>query len=226
MSETNRIPTGNNDLDVLLDGGFKENSMILVAGNPGAGKTILSSFFIYDGAVNHNEPGVYACFAETKKSLLQDMKEFGIDFERQMRRNKVDVLDLSIGSETEVQSAINRIFESITRIKAKRLVIDSITAMTIGLESEYEKRHLIRLLYRLIQKTGCTSIMITDIPWSSNKIGESIEEFVADGILLLEHYYKEGNLKRHLRITKMRGTNHTRKTHAYLIDKKGINIQQ
>ncbi|MHA2394292.1 MAG: RAD55 family ATPase [Promethearchaeota archaeon] len=226
MSEINRIPTGNEDLDLLLDGGFKENSMILVAGNPGAGKTILSSFFIYHGAINHNEPGVYACFAETKKRLLQDMKEFGIDFERQMRRNKVDVLDLSIGSETEVQSALNRIFESITRLKAKRLVIDSITAMTIGLESEYEKRHLIRLLYRLIQKTGCTSIMITDIPWSSNKIGESIEEFVADGILLLEHYYEEGNLKRHLRITKMRGTNHTRKTHPYIISKKGITIQQ
>ena len=73
MSEVIRIPTGNLDLDILLDGGFKENSMILVAGNPGAGKTILSSFFIYDGAVNHNEPGVYACFAETKKRLLQDI---------------------------------------------------------------------------------------------------------------------------------------------------------
>jgi KaiC/GvpD/RAD55 family RecA-like ATPase len=44
MSE--RISTGNEQLDVLLDGGFLCNSMILLAGNPGAGKTILSSNFI------------------------------------------------------------------------------------------------------------------------------------------------------------------------------------
>jgi circadian clock protein KaiC len=225
MSEDNRVSTGNKELDVLLDGGFQENSMILVAGNPGAGKTILSSFFVYDGAVNFKVPGVYACFAETKKRLLEDMNKFKLNFESQIRRNLIEVLDLSIGSETEVQSALNQIFESITTLKAKRLVIDSITAMTIGLESEYEKRHLIRLLYRLIQKTGCTSLMITDIPWNSSRIGESVEEFVVDGIILMEHYYELGQLKRSLRITKMRGTNHSRKTHNYIIDKEGIKIE-
>jgi circadian clock protein KaiC len=225
MNENNRISTGNKELDILLDGGFQQNSMILVAGNPGAGKTILSSFFLYDGAVNAKEPGVYACFAETKKRLLQDMNEFGVNFEPQIRRNLIEILDLSIGSETEVQSALNQIFESITTLKAKRLVVDSITAMTIGLESEYEKRHLIRLLYRLIQKTGCTTIMVTDIPWNSSKIGESVEEFVVDGIILMEHYYEADCLKRNLRITKMRGTDHSRKTHNYIINKNGIIIE-
>jgi circadian clock protein KaiC len=175
--------------------------------------------------VNAKEPGVYACFAETKKRLLQDMNEFGVNFEPQIRRNLIEILDLSIGSETEVQSALNQIFESITTLKAKRLVVDSITAMTIGLESEYEKRHLIRLLYRLIQKTGCTTIMVTDIPWNSSKIGESVEEFVVDGIILMEHYYEADCLKRNLRITKMRGTDHSRKTHNYIINKNGIIIE-
>jgi circadian clock protein KaiC len=226
MSFNERVSSGIIELDALLDGGYQDNSMILVAGNPGAGKTILSSTFIYDGAIKYKEPGVYACFAETKKRLLLDMKQFGFDFAAQMRRNLIEVLDLSIGSETEVQSALNQIFESITKLKAKRLVVDSITAMTIGLQSEYEKRHLIRLLYRLIQKTGCTTIMITDIPWNSNKIGESIEEFVVDGIILLEHYYENGCLKRRLRITKMRGTNHSRKTHVYSISENGIIIKK
>ena len=172
-----------------------------------------------------DEPGVYACFAETRKKLIEDMSSFGIDFEPMIRRNKIKVLDLSIGSETEVQSSLNQIFESISALKAKRLVIDSITAMAMGLETEYEKRHLIRLLYRLILKTGCTTLTITDIPWNSNKIGESVEEFVADGIILMEHNYdQEGDMKRYLRITKMRGTNHSRKTHPYSIDEEGIKI--
>ena len=67
---------------------------------------------------------------------------------------------------------------------------------------------------------------ITDIPWNSNRIGESIEEFVADGIILMEHRYDEaGNLTRRLRITKMRGTNHSRKTHLYAIKEKGLEIK-
>jgi circadian clock protein KaiC len=223
MSE--RLSTGNKQLDQLLDGGFLRNSMILIAGNPGAGKTILSSNFIYDGALNHDEPGVYACFAETRKRLIQDMNKFNIDLEPMIRRRKVEVLDLSIGSETEVQSALNQIFEAITTLRARRLVVDSIAAMAMGLETEFEKRHLIRLLYRLILKTGCTTIAITDIPWNSNRIGESIEEFVADGIILMEHYYdSQGNLTRQLRITKMRGTNHSNKTHNYTINEKGLDI--
>jgi len=224
MSE--RISTGNKELDQLLDGGFLRNSTILLAGNPGAGKTILSSNFIYDGALNHDEPGVYASFAETRKRLIQDMYKFDIDFEPMIRRNKIEVLDLSIGSETEVQSALNQVFEAITTLRARRLVVDSITAMTMGLETEFEKRHLIRLLYRLILKTGCTTVTITDISWNTNRIGESIEEFVADGIILMEHYYNpSGDLTRQLRITKMRGTNHSKKTHNYTIDAKGLGIQ-
>jgi len=224
MSE--RISTGNEQLDGLLDGGFLRNSMILLAGNPGAGKTILSSNFIYSGAIVDEEPGVYACFAETRRRLIQDMKKFGIDFEPLIRRRKVEVLDLSIGSETEVQSALNQIFESITTLRARRLVVDSVSAMAMGLETEFENRHLIRLLYRLIIKTGCTTLAITDIPWNSNRIGESIEEFVADGIILMEHNYDEaGNLTRRLRVTKMRGTNHSRKTHLYAIKEKGLEIK-
>ena len=223
MSE--RVSTGNQQLDTLLDGGILRNSMILLAGNPGAGKTILSSNFIYQGAMI-DEPGVYACFAETRKRLIQDMEKFGIDFEPMIRRRKVEVLDLSIGSETEVQSALNQVFETITSLRAQRLVIDSISAMAMGLETEFEKRHLIRLLYRLILKTGCTTIAITDMPWNSTKIGESIEEFVADGIILMQHHYDEKeNMKRQLRITKMRGTNHSRKTHIYTISAEGLDFE-
>lgn len=106
--------------------------MILLAGNPGAGKTILSSKFIYEGAATHGEPGAYTCFAETRKKLVRDMKKFEVDFEPMIRRNKVEVLDLSIGSETEVQLALNQIFEAITKLKAKRLVVDAIAAMVMG----------------------------------------------------------------------------------------------
>ncbi len=224
MSSDERVSTGNVELNEILDGGFLPSSMILVAGNPGAGKTILSSSYLLEGAQNE-EPGVYASFTETSKKLILDMSKFGFDFEPLIRRRMLDVIDLSVGSETDVQSALNRIFESITTLRAKRLVIDSVSAMTMGLETDFEKRHLIRLLYRLIIKTGCTTIAITDMPWNSKRVGDSIEEFVADGIILMEHGYEGDYLKRKLRITKMRGTNHSRKTHSYVINSQGLKIE-
>jgi circadian clock protein KaiC len=221
-----KISSGNKKLDLLIDGGFQRNSMILLAGNPGTGKTLLSSRFIFEGATKFNQPGIYACFSETKNRFILYLNKSDMDFTKLIRQNMVKVLDLSIASEVELQSAINKIFQAVVSLKANRLVIDSITAMAMGLESEIEKRHLIRLLYKLIIQTGCTTISITDIPWNSKRIGESVEEFIADGIILMENHYDESNtLRRTMRIIKMRGTNHSKKTHLYEINEDGIQIK-
>jgi circadian clock protein KaiC len=220
-----RISTGTAELDKLTEGGFPRHSMILLTGGPGAGKTILSAKYIHEGATN-GEPGVYACFAETSRTFLTGLRNFGMDFQALALEKSVSVLDLSIGSEVDVQLALNKILDAVTSLHARRLVIDSVTAMSIGLKGELEKRHLIHLLYKLIQTSGCTTIVITDMPYGTKRIGESAEEFIADGIILMEnHYDDEGVLRRRLRVLKMRGTNHTLRTHEYAIDEKGIKMR-
>ncbi len=220
-----RVSTGYSELDSLIEGGFPKNSMILLAGNAGVGKTILSAKFIYDGAVK-GERGVYACFTETKRKFTQNLRKFGLDFEDMISERMVSILDLSVTTEIDVQSAVNRIFEEIVNLQARRLVLDSLSAMYMGLKSELERRHLTSLIYRIIQKTECTAILIVDIPWGSKRIGEEFEEAIADGIILLESMYEgEGILKRYLRILKMRGSNHTKKTYSYVISERGLEIK-
>jgi len=131
-----------------------------------------------------------------------------------------------VTTEIDVQSAVNRIFEGIVNLQARRLVLDSLSAMYMSLKSELERRHLTSLIYRIIQKTECTAILIVDIPWGSKRIGEEFEEAIADGIILLESMYEgEGILKRYLRILKMRGSNHTKKTYSYVISERGLEIK-
>jgi len=63
--------------------------------------------------------------------------------------------------------------------------------------------------------------VISDVP--SSRIGDGIEEFIADGIILMESQYNSGTLERRIRVLKMRGTEHTLKTHKYRIDReKGL----
>lgn len=219
-----RVPTGTPELDALVEGGFPRPSMIVLAGNPGAGKTTFSAKFIYEGAQKYGEPGVYICLAESRDKFLSAMKRFGMDFEPLTRKGLVTILDLSIGLEVDVHAALNQILEAVTITNARRLVIDSLTAMLGGLEKELEKRHLTRLIYRLCRKANCTSIVVVDIPFGHQWLGTGVEEFVADGIIYMESTYRKGVLERRLRILKMRETNHTLKTHSYIITKNGIRL--
>ena len=200
-------------------------SLILVAGSPGAGKTTVAAQFIYEGVNKFNEKGLYVCFAETKDSLVRNLLRFGWDFGKLERQGKIVVLDLSTTKEPGIQSNLNLILDEISNLDAKRLVIDSFTAFSMALTEPTDIRFLIHLLYRFLQKVGCTTIMISDTPWGSQRIGSGVEEFIADGIILMQTKFdKKGILKRTLNILKMRSTNHSKKTHEYEITESGINI--
>lgn len=223
--ELKRVPTGIRELDDLIEGGFLRNSLILVAGHPGSGKSTLAGQYIYAGATDHGENGVYACFSETKRPLIRNWRRFGWDFERLELEGKVSVLDLSVVGEAGIQENINRILEEINSIKAKRLVIDSFTAISLAMKDHSEVRFLLRLFYKFVQEINCTTMVIADIRWGTETIGSGIEEFVADGIILLESDFgSEEGLRRRLKILKMRGCMHSREVYPYEITDRGLVI--
>ncbi|MCJ7634266.1 AAA family ATPase [Candidatus Bathyarchaeota archaeon] len=219
-----RVSTGIEEFDSLIEGGFPVESIILVAGNPGAGKTTFAAQFLIQGTMI-SEKGLYVCFAETKESLHRNLLRFGWDLEDLEYKGRLAVLDLSTTKEPGIQGNLNLILEKIMEINAKRLVIDSFTAFSMALKEPTDVRFLIHLLYRFLQRAGCTTVMISDTPWGSQKIGLGVEEFVADGIILLSTWFdEEGRLRRTCSILKMRCTDHSRMTHEYEITDSGIKI--
>ena len=221
-----RVSTGIEKFDSLIEGGFPSESIILVAGNPGAGKTTFAAHFLIQGT-NISEKGLYVCFTETKEALHRNLLRFGWDFENLERKGRLAILDLSTTKEPGIQGNLNLILEKIMEVNAKRLVIDSFSAFSMALKEPTDVRFLIHLLYRFLQRAGCTTVMISDTPWGSQKIGLGVEEFVADGIILLStRFDDEGRLRRTCSILKMRCTNHSKMTHEYEITETGINIFQ
>lgn len=224
MVVPSRVSTGIEEFDALIEDGFPVESIILVAGNPGAGKTTFAAQFIIQGTMI-SEKGLYVCFAETKESLHRNLLRFGWDLEDLEHKGQLVVLDLSTTKEPGIQGNLNLILEKIMEINAKRLVIDSFTAFSMALKEPTDVRFLIHLLYRFLQRAGCTTVMISDTPWGSQKIGLGVEEFVADGIILLSTWFdEEGRLRRTCSILKMRCTDHSRMTHEYEITDSGIKI--
>ena len=74
-----RVSTGLRELDNILEGGFPPASMILLAGAPGAGKTVMATQFLHDGASRLSEKGIYISFAENKNDYFQNMQSLGMD---------------------------------------------------------------------------------------------------------------------------------------------------
>ena len=214
------VLTGIGGLDLLVGGGFPSGSLILLAGNPGTGKTVFSTQFIYRGVVDYGENGVYVSFAESREVFLRNMLDFGFNFEELERQGKFRFLDMTTMKEEGVSAALELILNEVHGLGAKRLVIDSFSAMAQAFEKPIDVRVAVHLvLNRLVRQLGCTTLIIVEVPMGSERVGVNVEEFVADGILMLRRDEVEGRLIRKIEILKLRGRR--LKDHRYVFTLDG-----
>ena len=88
-----RVPFGIAELDRLISGGVIKNSINLVAGSAGAGKSIFALQFLVNGIKKYGEPGVYITFEEKKKKTYEEMLEFGWDLAKLEKEGKFAYLE-------------------------------------------------------------------------------------------------------------------------------------
>ncbi len=219
-----RVKSGVEGLDKLMEGGFPKGDTILLAGNTGSGKTIFSTQFICEGATKHGEKGVYATFEEDAKTLKRNMLRFGYDLEKLERKGLIRVLDLEAIKGSGLSANIEFILSAVREMNAKRLVIDSLTAFLSACQEKFEYRTLMHLFYKILKKLGCTTVMTCSVPTGLETLGLGIEEFIADSVITLESTVRDGELKTRFLIRKMRGTSHSKKYHEVIIGGKGLEI--
>lgn len=218
-----RIPTGIPGLDNLIQGGFPRGSLIVVAGNPGSGKTIFSGQFLYFGAVNCGERGVYVSFAESHENFISNLSSFGFNFSRLEKEGKFRFLDMVTMKEEGVTTALETVINEIYALNAKRLVIDSFTAIAQAFKEKIDVRTVLHtILGKIVREVGCTTLLLVEVPIGEQRIGLSIEEFIADGIIVLETIIDGLEIRRRAIIRKMRGTEHSLKYHNLIFSKNGI----
>jgi KaiC/GvpD/RAD55 family RecA-like ATPase len=192
----------------MTEGGFPRGSLIVLAGRPGVGKSAFSAQFLANGAAS-GEPGVYASFAESRQQWLPNFsRHLGVDLERFETKGQLRFMDLLTAvKEPGVSEMLQAILTAVEDLKAKRLVIDSFTALAQALEKPIDVRSMIHtILGKIVRNMGCTTIMVDEIPYGDSTIGLGLEEFVADGVLVLRRTWQDKRLLRVLEIVKMRGT--------------------
>ncbi len=220
-----RVPTGIPEFDSLIGGGLKKNSINLVAGGAGSGKTILAMQFLYEGVVKYNEPGIYITFEEKKEKAYEDYLEFGWDFEKLEKAGKFVFLEYTPEQVKKILVEGGGIVEAIIeKFKSKRLVIDSITSFALLYQDELTKKEAALALFELINKWDCTALLTSQDTSAEQGTISAALEFEVDGIIILYHIKHKGIRKRAIEILKMRGTKIPDKTYAFDITSAGIKV--
>ena len=218
------VSSGLKGVDLIIGGGFKRGSLVVVAGNPGTGKTVFSAGWLYRGAVDLNEPGIYVSFAEDREAFYDNMKGFGYDFKKLEAEGKFRFLDLVTVKNEGVSDVFNWIVDKVYSLKAKRLVIDSFSALAQAFERPIDMRSFMHIvLSKILRKAECTTLLILEVPYGETKIGYGIEEFLADAVLLLMRREYYGMPLRELSILKNRWSEITYPNYVFTL-KNGFKV--
>ena len=208
--------------ECILKNGFPDGSLILVAGEPGAGKTIFSATFVYNGAKKFGEKGIYISLAETKKEVYESMKQLGMNFEELENKGLFKFVDLVTVREETIKKEIELLMNEIIKFQPKRIVVDSISVFAQVLGVEGTRVFLHTMLGRFIKTYNSTALLIAEKAIGAEKIGYGIEEFVVDGVIVLRYQSFGEVTRRVMEIPKMRRKSIEKSCYEYVITQDGI----
>jgi len=221
--EGERVPSGVEGLDDLIEGGFERNSVVLVCGDAGSGKTTMLLQFLYNGATQYKEPGIFITFEEDKKSIYGHAMQYGWDLKELEEKNLFRFVAYKPQQIAEIIKGGGMIKDAIDSMGAKRIGIDSLTSYSMLFKTPFEGREAVLSLFNRLRDWSCTSMIVSEIILQfGSRRDEAGVEFLSDGVLLL-YYARQQDMKvRALEILKMRGTKHSDKICPFKFGEKGI----
>jgi circadian clock protein KaiC len=225
-----KAPTGISGLDEITFGGLPAGRPTLVCGGAGAGKTIMAAEFLFRGATEFDEPGVFMMFEESATELTDNVRSLGFDLDQLVGDGKIVIDHVHIErseieetGEYDLEGLFIRLSHAIQSIGAKRVVLDTIEALFAGLPNHAILRAELRRLFRWLKDQGMTAV-ITAERGENSLTRYGLEEYVADCVMVLDNRISEQISTRRLRVVKYRGSAHGTNEFPFLIGKRGISV--
>jgi KaiC/GvpD/RAD55 family RecA-like ATPase len=243
--EDDRVKTGIKGLDELIEGGLPRGFSYLLLGGPGTGKTTFGVQYLYRGALDYGEGGMYVTFDEPPYSIVGNSKRYGWNLDEAEQQRKFGFVDASpikrqltgtyvpaalqqsfLGSaKFNLDDVVKVISEVKQKVNAKRCVIDSISALMLQYRDEFEIRQQLLRLIKALTEMDMTTIMLAENAEDRQDVTRfGAEAFLAQGVIVLHMFrVEESNIKA-LEIRKMRGAKHSDRLCPFRITAEGIEV--
>jgi circadian clock protein KaiC len=216
---------------------MKSGRAVTISGPPGSGKTTFGLQYLYSGATDFDEPGVYITMAQNIEEIKNDCKSYGWDFDNLISQDKILMIDarpfkiqgdtigkddsLYRGEQLPFEHLTKLLLSSIKRIEAKRIVIDSMTILAMQYHDKFYMRQGLQGMLQALENFGVTSLLLSEY---SEKDDVPLEWFVTSGIIQLRHTRVEDTMERTIQIMKMRGIKHSEQIHPINLDSDGLHL--
>lgn len=213
--------TGDVALDSILGGGIPTRSVVIVAGEPGSGKTVMTLQMLFHAARRGKRSLYFTTLSEPAVKVLRYMQQFDF-FEAQLLDKQVVMSDLGQYVRQGAKAILSEIEARIAREEPDFVVIDSFKVIVELLRGEANARAMIYDLAVQLAAWGATTLLVGE--YSRNEIGSSAEFGIADGILRLGSERQGLTSVREIEVMKLRGAAHKSGTHFFHIDASGASF--
>jgi len=222
-SSSVRITSGNQDLDGLCGGGFFRDSVILVSGATGTGKTLMCTEFV-GGGTGVTERCLLLGFEESREQLFRNADGWGRDFAG-MERDGLLRVSCRYPESMQLEDHLLQIKRDIEEFKPARVAVDSLSALE-RVSTPRSFREFVIDLTSFIKEREIAGLFTATTP--SLLGGESVTEShistITDSIILLRYVELYGEMRRGITVLKMRGSPHDKQIREFLIDNAGMHI--
>jgi KaiC/GvpD/RAD55 family RecA-like ATPase len=224
-----RLKTGISGLDKLLKGGLRRNSSMLITGAPGTGKTIMALQFVYYGAKDYDENGIFISTEDNLADLRNNAKNMGMNLEDMEKKNKVFLLEKPLPLLKGGIKSVSGLVDLIKKKNIKRVALDSL----IFFEYLYPKinshhmefRRQVLLFMQKMKKTGVTFITVSERKITDlDRLEYDMMDFVFEVFLILSRIRKGSYFERVITVAKVRGQDHSLDVYPVKIGNDGLKV--
>ena len=219
-----RLTTGDAGLDLVLGGGLPEGALIILAGPPGSGKTILAQQMCFANAAPERKALYYTTWSEPHEKLVRHLEPFAF-FEAEALGDRLEFVHLAELIRAKRDDGFGAAGDEILRrsleSKPSVIVIDSSKALHDVIDPESFRRAIYDLASR-VAYTDAVLILVGE--YSAEETRSQPEFAVADGIVQLEHEARGPLDPRWLRVLKMRGAEALAGQHSVRISTTGFEV--
>lgn len=218
-----RITSGNEELDNMCGGGFFRDSVILVSGATGTGKTLMATSFMASGA-NRGERSLLFAFEESRDQLVRNAIGWGVDFDQMERDGKLRVV-CNYPESAGLEDQLLEMKAAIEEFRPNRVAIDSLSALE-RVSTIRGFREFVIGLTSFIKHKETAGLYTSTTPTllGGTSITEAHISTITDSIILLRYVELYGEMRRGLTVLKMRGSMHDKEIREFDIDGKGMHI--